>query len=74
MNKDQKGMPSGLNKSEGTGVPQDMKDKDLARDKELTQNYTDKDTQVSDNVLRNNPNRNVDKTNTDTASYTSDND
>lgn len=72
MSKDQKGMPSGLNKSKGTGVPQKMDDKDLERDKELTKNYTDKDTQVSDNVLRNNPNRNVDKTDINNASYTSD--
>lgn len=72
MSKDQKGMPSGLNKSEGTGVPKKMEDKDLEKDKALTRNYTDNDTQVSDNVLRNNPNRNVDKTDTNNASYTSD--
>jgi hypothetical protein len=71
MAKDQKGMPSGLNKSEGTGVPQKMEDKDLEKDKELTRDYTDEDTQVSDNVQRNNPNRNVDKTDTNNASYTS---
>lgn len=72
MTDSKKGMPSGLNKSEGTGIPQKMEDKDLKRDKELTQDYTDKDTEISDNVQHNNPNRNVDKTNTDNASYTSD--
>ncbi len=73
MAANKKGMPSGLNKSEGTGVPQNMEDKDLEKDKELTRKYTDDDQQVSDNVQRNNPNRNVDKTNSDNASYTSNN-
>jgi hypothetical protein len=61
MAQDQKGKPSGINKSEGTGIPQKLEDKNLKRDKELTENFTDKDTEISDNVRHNNPNRNVDK-------------
>lgn len=34
----------------------------MARDKELTENCTDKDTEISDNMSTNNPNRNVKKT------------
>lgn len=63
MSQDQtKGMPSGVNKSEGTGIPQKLENKDLERDKELTEDFTDKDTEISDDVRTNNPNRNVDKT------------
>ncbi len=62
MSKQEKGMPSGLNKSEGTGTPQNMEDKNLEKDKKLTEKFTDEGTEISDNVQTNNPNRNVDKT------------
>ena len=71
MSADHKGMPSGLNKSEGTGIPHKMKGKDLEKDKELTRKFTEGDEEISDTVQHNNPNRNVDKTSTDNASYTS---
>ncbi len=61
MANDNKGKPSGINKSEGTGIPHKLKDKNLEKDKKLTENYTDGDTSISDNVQTNNPNRNVDK-------------
>ncbi len=62
MANEPKGMPSGLNQSEGTGTPDKMKDKDLEKDKKLTRQYTDDDESIADNVATNNPNRNVDKT------------
>ena len=56
-----KGQPSGTNKSnKGTGVPATF-DKDMERDKELTQEYTENDQEVSDSVRQNNSNRNTDK-------------
>ncbi|HEV7330695.1 MAG TPA: hypothetical protein VGN63_06635 [Flavisolibacter sp.] len=56
-----KGQPSGTNKNnQGTGVPAKF-DKDLERDKELTQEYTDNDQDVAGSVRQNNPNRNTDK-------------
>lgn len=61
MANDQKGKPSGINKSEGTGIPHKLENKDLEKDKKLTEKYTDDDTSISDNVQHNNPNRNVDK-------------
>ncbi len=59
---EEKGKPSGINKSEGTGTPQKMENKNLTKDKALTEKFTDNDTSVSENVQTNNPNRNVDKT------------
>lgn len=59
-----KGRPSGDNKSDmGTGVPQkNIENKDLDRDKEITEQYTNQNKEVSDSVRQNNPNRNTDKT------------
>lgn len=62
-----KGQPSGTNKSsQGTGIPSKF-DKDMDRDKELTDEYTDNDQDVSDSVRQNNPNRNTDKEDATTA-------
>lgn len=56
-----KGQPSGTNKNnQGTGIPSKF-DKDQQRDKELTDEYTENDQEVSDSVRQNNPNRNTDK-------------
>ena len=56
-----KGKPSRLNKSEGTGIPSDFKPQDLKGDKELTQKYTDDDKKLATQVRSKNRNRNVDK-------------
>ena len=56
-----KGQPSGTNKSDkGTGIPS-KSNKDMQRDKDLTQEYTENDQDVSDGVRQNNSNRNTDK-------------
>ncbi len=39
-----------------------MKDKDLVKDKEITEKYTDEDKDIAGNVQTNNPNRNTYKT------------
>lgn len=58
-----KGRPSGTNKSDkGTGIPAGKYLDDMERDKELTQDYTDRDREVADDIRQNNPNRNTDKT------------
>ncbi len=63
MEKDQRGHPSGTNKSdEGTGEPGGKFVEDIQRDQELTDKYTDGDGQVADGIRQNNPNRNTDKT------------
>ena len=62
-----KGKPSGLNKSEGTGIPSDFKPRDLKKDKEITQKYTDDDKKLADQVPSKHRNRNVDKENSTNA-------
>jgi hypothetical protein len=56
-----KGKPSGINKSEGTGMPSDFKPEDLNTDKEVTRKYTDDDKKPAEKVRITHPNRNVDK-------------
>jgi hypothetical protein len=57
-----KGKPSGLNKpEEGTGVPSDLKPRNLNKDEALTKEYTDDDKKLADHVRSKHPNRNVDK-------------
>ncbi|HET9429975.1 MAG TPA: hypothetical protein VFO70_02305, partial [Chitinophagaceae bacterium] len=56
-----KGKPSGLNKSIGTGVPSKLKNSNLKRDNLITQKYTDDDKSIAGHVRVKNPNRNVDK-------------
>ena len=56
-----KGKPSGTNKSTGTGTPANIKPGDLKHDKRLTQQYTDEDKKLSDQVKAKGPNRNVNK-------------
>jgi hypothetical protein len=58
-----KGQPSGTNKSDkGTGIPTDKFVDNMDRDKELTDEYTDRDQDVADGIQQNNPNRNTEKT------------
>lgn len=56
-----KGQPSGTNKSEGTGSPSNMQPGKNAKDKRLTEKYTNKDQSVASHVKTNNDNRNTDK-------------
>jgi hypothetical protein len=56
-----KGKPSAINKSEGTGVPSDFDNKDMRKDKAVTKEYTDDDKKIADHVRAKHPNRNVDK-------------
>jgi len=51
-----KGKPSGINKSEGTGVPSKVKH-DMKKDDELTRRHTDEDVRARTRK----PNRNTDK-------------
>jgi hypothetical protein len=63
-----KGKPSGINKSEeGTGVPSDLKPRNLNKDKALTKEYADDDKKLADHVRSKHPNRNVDKENATNA-------
>lgn len=62
-----KGKPSGMNKSEGTGTPSDFKPRDLKSDEKLTQIYTDDDKKLADQVRSKSRNRNVDKGNATNA-------
>jgi hypothetical protein len=66
MGKDHRGQPSGVNKSEGTGIPAGKHTDDLKRDETLTNTYTDGDD-LAEGVRTNNPNRNVDKDDATTA-------
>ena len=62
-----KGRPSGLNKSEGTGVPSNLKPRNLNKDKALTEEYTDDDRKLAGHVRSKHPNRNVNKENATNA-------
>jgi len=62
MSNENKTKPSDINKTSGTGIPENMKDKDLVKDKEITEKYTDEDQDIAGNVQTNKPNRNTDKT------------
>ena len=55
-----KAKPSGLNKSEGTGIPSNIKPAGLKKDEKLTRDFTD-DDKKSARIQK--PNRNVDKGN-----------
>ena len=63
MGRDNRGHPSGVNKSDdGTGIPSGGKFvEDPKRDEELTNRYTDEDRDVSGDIHQNNSNRNADK-------------
>ncbi|HZH01555.1 MAG TPA: hypothetical protein VEY32_10765, partial [Flavisolibacter sp.] len=62
MGKDHRGHPSGVNKNEGTGVPEGGKFReDLQRDQELTDQYTDGEDGLAEQVREMKPNRNTDK-------------
>ena len=55
------GKPSGVNKSEGTGVPQKIQPTPAKGRKNDPEKYVNEDGEVSEQVRTNNPNRNVDK-------------
>jgi len=57
MSNENKTKPSDINKTSGTGIPENMKDKDLVKDKEITEKYTDEDKDIAGHVQTNNPNR-----------------
>jgi len=57
-----KGMPSGRNKpGEGTGVPSKINNDDEQLDNRITNQYTDDDKQVAEQVPLRHRNRNVNK-------------
>ena len=62
MSNENQRTPSDIDKTTGTGIPENMNDKDLVKDKEITEKYTDEDKDIAGNVQTNNPNRNTDKT------------
>jgi len=61
MGKENKGQPSGTNKSEGTGLTADIQNQDLEKDKEMTEKYIKAEDELADGVRKADPNRNVDK-------------
>ena len=56
-----KGKPSGKTKSEGTGIPSHVDNKNLNRDIKLTEQYTDDDRRMAASVKSRHANRNVNK-------------
>jgi len=56
-----KGKPSGIGKSEGTGMPSDFRPEDLEKDKNITRKYTDEEKTQTSKARVKHPNRNVDK-------------
>jgi len=56
-----KGKPSGANKSEGTGIPSKINSKKLKKDARLTDEFTDDDKKLAENVRTNKQNRNTNK-------------
>lgn len=70
MRKDLKGHPSGVNKSEGTGLSTDMQNQDLKRDEKITDKYIAKPDKIAGNVHVRHHNRNTDKDDaTDAGGY-----
>jgi hypothetical protein len=61
MGKRDKGLPSGANKNEGTGLRPDMPEEKVERDNEMTEKYTTDEDIVADNIPLKHPNRNTDK-------------
>ena len=59
--KDNKGEPSGTNKSEGTGLSSTMQNQNLKQDEKMTEKYIDGEDKLADNVHKMHPNRNTDK-------------
>lgn len=62
-----KGKPAGANKPEGTGTPTGFKSKDLKKDDDLTDEFTDDDKKIADHIRSKHPNRNADKDNATNA-------
>ena len=56
-----KGNPSGITKTAGTGVPSKIDPEKLEKDEEITEKYTDDDQKIADSVRLKHPNRNTDK-------------
>ena len=56
-----KGKPSGVNKSDGTGVPQNIQPVPAGGRENDQEKYINEDGEISEHVRTNNPNRNVDK-------------
>jgi hypothetical protein len=64
MGKDHRGQPSGTNRDEkaiATGKPMKMAPEDMPRNEEMTEKYTQDDSDIANNVRTTNPNRNTDK-------------
>lgn len=61
MGKENKGQPSATNKSEGTGMTNDINNQDLERNKEMTDKYLSGEDEPGENVREMHPNRNTDK-------------
>ena len=57
----EKGKPSGIGKSEGTGMPSDFRADSSKKDKKITQKYTEDETQLANDLRVRHPNRNVNK-------------
>lgn len=56
-----KGKPSGINKSEGTGVPSKLSPADQEKNNPVSDKYTKDEDQVTDDIRELHPNRNTDK-------------
>jgi len=61
MGRDHLGKPSGVDKSEGTGLRPDMPPEKLKEDEAATNKYTKGEDELADNLKVRHPNRNTDK-------------
>jgi hypothetical protein len=61
MSNNNNGQPSGTNKSEGSGVPQNIQPEDGLKTDRQTSEYTDEQGELVEGVPVRHPNRNVDK-------------
>ena len=61
MDNNNKGQPSGSNKSEGLGLRPDMPAEKFDQDQEMTEKYTTGEDEPAENLPVKHPNRNTDK-------------
>jgi hypothetical protein len=67
MAKNHRGRPSNTNGEQGTGKPAKLQPEDLHKNDEMTEKYTDDDSEIGENVQTRHPNRNTDKGDATTA-------
>lgn len=59
MSRDHVGAPGDAHKEQkNTGIPNKLKPEDMPRNEEMTEKYTEDDTEIKENIRTNHPNRN----------------